>query len=109
MAIAEESITSLPHCEIICTITCIASGSMLADFAPHGLVIDEASQLEEACAIHPILHAHANGRLRRVLIIGDHQSHPILKTDRNPFASTGTMYLMERQILAGTAHIQLRE
>jgi hypothetical protein len=87
-----------------------ASGSMLADFAPHGLVIDEASQLMEACAIHPILHAHSNGHLRRVLIIGDHhQLHPTLKADRNPFASAGTISLMERQILAGTAHIQLSE
>lgn len=87
-----------------------ASGPLLAQFAPHGLVMDEASQFKEACAIHPILHAHSNGNLRRVLLIGDHrQLPPVLKADRNPFSATGTISLMERQILAGTAHIQLRE
>lgn len=87
-----------------------ASGPTLAQFAPHGLVMDEASQFKEACAIHPILHAHSNGNLRRVLMIGDHhQLPPVLKAERNPFSATGTISLMERQILAGTAHIQLRE
>jgi superfamily I DNA and/or RNA helicase len=43
-------------------------------------------------------------------MVGDHhQLPPTLKADRNPFSFTGTISLLERQILAGTAHIQLRE
>jgi predicted ATPase len=90
--------------------TCAASsGLLLSRFAPHSLIMDEASQFMEANAVYPILHAHANGQLRRVLIIGDHhQLPPTVLAERNPFSASGTVSLMERQIHAGTAHIQLR-
>lgn len=90
--------------------TCAASsGAMLSKFAPHSLVMDEASQSMEANAVHPILHARANGQLRRVLIIGDHhQLPPTVLAERNPFSASGSVSLMERQILSGTAYVQLR-
>lgn len=91
--------------------TCAASaGPLLAKFAPHSLVMDEASQFMEANAVHPILHADSEGgQLRRVLIIGDHhQLPPTVLAERNPFAASGSVSLMERQILAGTAYVQLR-
>jgi predicted ATPase len=90
--------------------TCAASsGPLLSKFAPHSLIMDEASQFMEANAVYPILHANANGQLRRVLIIGDHhQLPPTVLAERNPFSASGSVSLMERQIHAGTAHIQLR-
>lgn len=94
---------------VFSTIKPAALGPSLVRFAPHGLILDDASEFMEACAIYPILRANANGDLRRVLIIGDHkQQSPTLNADRNPFSASGSVSLLERQILAGTPHIELR-
>jgi hypothetical protein len=76
---------------------------------PHGLVVDNASQFMEANAAYLILRAHSMGQLRRVLLIGDHHHHPpALLAERNPFSASGSVSLIERQIRAGTSHIQLQ-
>ena len=72
-------------------------------------VVDNASQFMEASAAYLILHAHSMGQLRRVMIIGDHHQHPpALLAKRNPFSASGSVSLIERQIRAGTSHIQLQ-
>jgi hypothetical protein len=74
---------------------------------PHGLVVDNSSQCMEAHAAYLILRAHSMGQLRRVMLVGDRDQHPALLAERNPFSASGSVSLVERQIRAGTSHIQL--
>jgi superfamily I DNA and/or RNA helicase len=87
-----------------------SAGTLSARFGGgiHGLVVDEASQFMEANAAYLILRAHSMGQLRRVLLIGDHNQHPALSAERNPFRASGSVSLIERQIRAGSSHIQLQ-
>jgi hypothetical protein len=87
-----------------------SAGTLSARFGGgiHGLVVDEASQFMEANAAYLTLRAHSMGQLRRVLLIGDHHQHPALSAERNPFRASGSVSLIERQIRAGSSHIQLQ-
>lgn len=77
--------------------------------APHGLIVDNASKFMEANATYLILRAHSMGQLRRVLIIGDNPQLPLtLLAERNPFSASGSVSLIERQIRAGSSHVQLQ-
>ncbi|KAK8179583.1 P-loop containing nucleoside triphosphate hydrolase protein [Phyllosticta citribraziliensis] len=87
-----------------------ASGPLLRGFKPRGLIMDEASQFNEASALAAILHALNGGKLERILLIGDHHQLPPTTTAiRNPFSLNSRSSLFERLILAGTPHLQLRE
>jgi hypothetical protein len=88
-----------------------STGAPFARFGggPQGLVVGNASRFMEANAAYLILRAHSMGQLHRVLLIGDHHQHPpALLAERNPFSASGSVLLIERQIRAGTSHIQLQ-
>ncbi|KAK7512449.1 uncharacterized protein IWZ02DRAFT_385097, partial [Phyllosticta citriasiana] len=82
----------------------------LRGFKPRGLIMDEASQFNEASALAAILHALNGGKLERILLIGDHhQLPPTTTATGNAFSSNASLSLFERLILAGTPYVQLRE
>jgi superfamily I DNA and/or RNA helicase len=66
------------------------------------MVMDEASQFQEATAVGAIAHAVKQGKLRRILLIGDdYQLPPTVMSKRNPFRETAKVSLFQRLIEAG--------
>lgn len=86
------------------------TGLLLRNFRANTIIIDDASQATELELVYPIIHALNNGRLRRVLIVGDHhQLPPVIKANRNPFSTQGKLSLLERLLKAGFPSTMLRE
>jgi hypothetical protein len=75
-------------------------------FAPHALVIKEASQIFDARAVFMILEAMSMGRLQRVLLIGE-DKRVALRASRNPFHNTGVVSLLERLVKTGLTPVDL--
>ncbi|KAK8152634.1 hypothetical protein IWX90DRAFT_490668 [Phyllosticta citrichinensis] len=72
-------------------------------FQPQGVIIFEASQLNETLALGAVLRALNGGKLKRMLLIGDRQQlPPTAKSPQNTFAANSELSLLERLILAGT-------
>ena len=79
-----------------------ANGPLLRKWAPHAVIMDEASQFMEARAVSALVHAVSGKKLRRIMLIGDDkQLPPTLLAKRNPFSKTGEVSLFERLIATG--------
>lgn len=82
------------------------SAMIFERFAPHALVIKEASQIFDARAVFMILEAMSMGRLQRVLLIGE-DKRVALRASRNPFHNTGVVSLLERLVKTGLTPVDL--
>ncbi|KAL1392064.1 hypothetical protein HDK64DRAFT_67246 [Phyllosticta capitalensis] len=85
-----------------------ASGPLLSGMNPSGLIMDNSSQIDEASAVSAIIHALNGGKLKRILLIGDHHQEPPTVATRNPFGRNSRLSLLKRLVLAGTPHVQLQ-
>lgn len=85
-----------------------ASGPLLSGMNPSGLIMDNSSQIDEASAASAIIHALNGGKLKRILLIGDHHQEPPTVATRNPFGRNSRLSLLKRLVLAGTPHVQLQ-
>lgn len=86
------------------------NGQLLRFVAPNAVIMDEASQLMEARAVSPLVHAMRAGNLCRILLIGDDkQLPPTVLAPRNPFSDYGAISLFERLIRSGYKVITLRK
>ena len=83
-------------CQGVFSTAAAASGLLLRNLEPEALIMDEGSQMNEARAVFPIVHALKAGKLQRVLIIGDpDQLPPCRLNPRNPASAAGEVSLME--------------
>ncbi|KAK8220947.1 hypothetical protein IWZ01DRAFT_536921 [Phyllosticta capitalensis] len=85
-----------------------ASGPLLSGMNPSGLIMNNSSQIDEASAVSAIIHALNGGKLKRILLIGDHHQEPPTVATRNPFGRNSRLSLLKRLVLAGTPHVQLK-